>query len=195
MLSALFATGIVFFVILASAKWGVKVLLVVAAVAIVGGAGRAMAQERCYIEALPGGKSSCFLPSNNTTFICEGQDKRRTSICNSPDGEPAQCELRPTRLNEPPDIWCSMPSPAPGSGISVSATGSHGPRDARAYQQSETTKPPKQTPQSLCTEFEKTVFYGECIAKMKAGMAGIGPPKQTVCRINYFGASARMTCE
>ncbi len=158
----------------------------------------AFAFERCYVETAPAGKSTCFLVNNNATITCEGQDKRRTANCSTKTDDPIHCELRPTKLQEPADIWCEIVTPPPvesGIGINVRAhEGVPRVRDPRAYEQSETTKPPKQTPKTICAGFEKGIFYAECIAKMTAAFHGVRPPKETVCNIDYSGRSARMTC-
>jgi hypothetical protein len=144
MLNDLVAITLLIAVILAAAKWGIKVLLIVAGIVILGGVGKAMAQDRCYVEAAPGGKSTCFLVDNAATLICDGQDNRRTSNCSTKVGEPVLCELRPTKLREPPDIWCTMPTPAPNehARATLLAGGDRFRMTAPAKSASENTKSP-----------------------------------------------------
>ena len=153
----------------------------------------AMALDRCLIEAVPNGNSTCFLVANNATFTCAGQDQKRTPHCKTPTGEVVACELRPTKLREPPDIWCEMPTPAPSENAVVTVMA--GGERFRSVGQSETTKPTAQPSTnaetcrvppdhgglSYAREFE---FYVRCL-KRKAVVDGRIPLEDCSSYVTY----------
>ena len=105
--------------------------------------GWAHAYDRCYIEAAPRGNSTCFIAMMATTLFCTGQDKRRTAQCATAAGDPVACELRVTRLGEPPDIWCAI-SPPPPSDSAVATLMASGDRYRNAPRNAP-AKPPAPT--------------------------------------------------
>ena len=157
----------------------------------------ALAYDRCYTEAAPKGQTSCFIAVQSSTYICEGQGKLRTANCIGSVGEAVACELRPTKLTEPPDIWCEQPStPAPTENATATLMAAQPPKARRA--------PDAHSPQNSVLEKcapllakSKSAFdllnYDGCL-KREAVLRGIHipVPKKTDCTISPLGN--KMTC-
>jgi hypothetical protein len=165
----------------------------------------AYALDRCYVEAISGGKSTCYLPANNATFVCDGQDKTRSDVCFTKDGQRAYCELR-TTSSSVSDIWCQVPIPAPVTAVqdvpTVVGTPYRIVRPASIYQ-SAAEERRKNDPlarklaavdakvaaaHEQCQAYGKSLFYTSCMAGRLAG-----PPKsRTSCKPTFSGG---MDCE
>jgi hypothetical protein len=162
----------------------------------------AYALDRCYVEAVSGGKSTCYLPANNATFVCDGQDKTRSDVCFTKDGQRAYCELR-TTSSSVSDIWCQVPIPAPITGVQDVPTVVGAPyrivRPASAYQsareQSILTAPKSTVEGKLaaaraqCAPFAKSsAMYMSCLSGALEGP----PTSRTRCKPTLSGG---MDCE